>query len=676
MTSLHRLRDQVHTLSANEIAEHVDQLPMGILASHSSFALEVSRVIIRRFTPESDTSADMDALLGLAVGQRLRCMALVLLGRREDVLSFTEEALSLHRQLGLKRECGMLYRLRAIAEYEQGRFREALEDLQVSLKLADEVGDQSLASRVLQNIGNTYAELGDTERAMQAYHESLRKSVDLNPDQRAILTVTAYNNIGGLHNDMGQYEQAIPLFERGIDECDEVLDPMNLARLHANLGVSLQHLGRYEEAEVALKRSMEIRRYLNDAPGEAFCLKNLGIIAMDRGQCEESIQLFEAGLEVARRANYPKWEMDCHCHLAEILSDPANPHSDLERALREVEKSLLIWKQHSVSVEWSYKLHRVHAKVLEARGEMGEALRAYRTYVEQKEALYNERSKKQIDYLRVAFDVERTEKEAEIHRLKNIELERLNREKDEFLGIAAHDLKNPLSAIQGFSQLLLEGHPENPEDEMLESLTFIEKSATTMFDIVTNLLDLNRLDNPAVMIEMRPCDAMEIIDRIVDDYVDRVEQKGLTLRVERPRENVRVMAESKFLHQVLDNLISNAIKYSPQGKLIRVHFKEVGLMQEISVEDEGPGIHPEDRGRLFKRFARLRSRPTGGEHSSGLGLAIVKRLIELMEGDVGCESELGKGSRFWVRLPLATGEDSKKNREPAQAAGLASKMGR
>jgi signal transduction histidine kinase len=105
--------------------------------------------------------------------------------------------------------------------------------------------------------------------------------------------------------------------------------------------------------------------------------------------------------------------------------------------------------------------------------------------------------------------------------------------------------------------------------------------------------------------------------------------------------------------QVLDNIISNAVKYSPHRKNIFIRLKSSSEAVRIEIQDEGPGISPDDMQKLFGKFARLSARPTGGEHSTGLGLSIVKKMVEAMNGRVWCESELGKGATFIVELPIA-----------------------
>ena len=116
----------------------------------------------------------------------------------------------------------------------------------------------------------------------------------------------------------------------------------------------------------------------------------------------------------------------------------------------------------------------------------------------------------------------------------------------------------------------------------------------------------------------------------------------------------KVLVDPYVMVQVLENLVSNAVKYSPVGKNIFVRLKKEAGAVRLEVQDEGPGLSAEDQKKLFGKFARLSAKPTGGEHSTGLGLSIVKKMVEAMNGKVWCESELGKGATFIVTMPEAT----------------------
>jgi len=154
-------------------------------------------------------------------------------------------------------------------------------------------------------------------------------------------------------------------------------------------------------------------------------------------------------------------------------------------------------------------------------------------------------------------------------------------------------------------------------------------------------------------VTLSSCDLSDTVRQAVDGYRQRAEAKQITMHFEDKANLPLVMADAVQLVQVIDNLVSNAVKYSPSGKNIYVRVHVVNDCVRAEVRDEGPGISAEDQKRLFGKFARLSARPTAGEHSTGLGLAIVRRLVESMKGTVWCESDFGKGATFIVEFPVA-----------------------
>ncbi len=231
----------------------------------------------------------------------------------------------------------------------------------------------------------------------------------------------------------------------------------------------------------------------------------------------------------------------------------------------------------------------------------------------------------------------------------NSELERVNQEKNEFMGIAAHDLKNPLGAIRGYAEMMQEDASDLEADEVGEFAGKIKRSANLMFDLVSNLLDVNRIERGQMQASLAPCDMGDAARRSVETFRERAEAKQITIHMNGDVTPL-VLADAGQLMQVLDNLVSNAVKYSPPGKNVWVRCWAQERTVRFEVRDEGPGLTEEDRKRLFQNFARLSAKPTAGEHSTGLGLAIVKRLVEQMNGRVWCESEPGKGAAFLVEL--------------------------
>ncbi|MFY8000547.1 MAG: ATP-binding protein [Candidatus Kapaibacteriota bacterium] len=240
------------------------------------------------------------------------------------------------------------------------------------------------------------------------------------------------------------------------------------------------------------------------------------------------------------------------------------------------------------------------------------------------------------------------EHNAELER-KNLRLEELNDEKNEFLGIAAHDLKSPLASIRMNTELML--LEKISEQDLKHSIHSIQNLSSKMSELIQNLLDINAIENGGVQFYEQKLNMNVLVRQSIENYRLAAEQKNLQLTLnEQP--TPPVIADETALTQVLDNLLSNAVKFSHAGKGISIHVGVRADTVRVEVQDEGPGLSPDDMKKLFGKFARLSARPTGGEHSTGLGLSIVKKMVEAMQGRVWCESELGKGATFIVEFPV------------------------
>jgi signal transduction histidine kinase len=234
----------------------------------------------------------------------------------------------------------------------------------------------------------------------------------------------------------------------------------------------------------------------------------------------------------------------------------------------------------------------------------------------------------------------------------NQNLVELNSEKNEFLGIVAHDLKNPLASILlGIEMLQRYQDRMTPEQQTKKFVDMISTSKR-MQAIITNLLDVNAIDTGKVTLSPTQFNFSDAVHAVSDDYNERAKEKGITLNFETETDEVLAFADNNATVQILDNLVSNAVKYSPFDKNVWVVVRRMNGKAQCLVKDEGPGISAEDKKKLFGKYARLTAKPTGGEHSTGLGLSIVKKLAEAMHGTVWCESELGQGATFILELPL------------------------
>jgi len=234
---------------------------------------------------------------------------------------------------------------------------------------------------------------------------------------------------------------------------------------------------------------------------------------------------------------------------------------------------------------------------------------------------------------------------------KNQQLVQLNQEKNEFLGIVAHDLKNPLGNIMSLADIIIENQLPNEMNEAYEYAHLIKTSADAMFSLITTLLDVNAIESGNINLVLQHQNIIPIIQDVINDYKIAASHKNISLHFEFHQTSYDTVIDKNIAKQIFDNLISNAIKYSPLGKKVSLNLYSINQKIRCEIRDEGPGLSREEVSKLFNKFTRLKPQPTAGEHSTGLGLFIVKKLVEKMCGNVWCESELNNGSTFIVEFP-------------------------
>ncbi len=231
------------------------------------------------------------------------------------------------------------------------------------------------------------------------------------------------------------------------------------------------------------------------------------------------------------------------------------------------------------------------------------------------------------------------------------DLRRLETIRTDFVANVSHELRTPITAISTSAETLLAGALSDPE-EAAEFVDVINRHAKRLCQLVDDLLDLSKIETKNFRLTLVEQDVVPIVAHVARLLEEPARKRGVDLRIERPDNALPCRVDRRAIEQVLMNLLDNAIKYAGEGAhIVLTSRARAGGGVEVSVSDDGPGISPTHLGRIFERFYRVdagRSRELGG---TGLGLAIVKHLVELMNGTIDVESELGKGSTFTVRLP-------------------------
>lgn len=235
--------------------------------------------------------------------------------------------------------------------------------------------------------------------------------------------------------------------------------------------------------------------------------------------------------------------------------------------------------------------------------------------------------------------------EKELHKLES-----LNKEKNEILAIAAHDLKNPIFSIQLLGKTIRDDNSLTKE-EAYEFSNDIVASCDRIIDIIKQLLDLNSIESGKININIATQSIIEPIKHLIELYRFKAENKNIKVNFACNSDGI-AKTDIVSLNNVFDNFLSNAIKYSPFDKEVFVYLKDVGEKLVIEISDRGPGIPPAEQDKLFKRFAKISNKPTAGENSTGLGLSIVKKFAELINAEIEFRNNTDSpGATFSVILP-------------------------
>lgn len=238
------------------------------------------------------------------------------------------------------------------------------------------------------------------------------------------------------------------------------------------------------------------------------------------------------------------------------------------------------------------------------------------------------------------------------------EAEEANRAKDYFLAIVSHELRSPLNAILGWSKILLT--KEVDEATRQNALETIERSAKSQAKLIEDLVDSSRIASGKLRLELRPVELCEIVQNVVNSQKPIAEAKNLQLDLEAAEQSGEVFGDSVRLQQVFTNLLTNALKFTPEGGKVSIIYEANKSTAKISVRDTGQGISPKVLPTIFRQFAQGDEKMSRDKSGLGLGLAIVKTLVEKHGGSITAESAgLGKGAKFTVILPLLANEAAK-----------------
>jgi len=561
-------------------------------------------------------------------------------------------------------------------------YRASLDYHQRCLDLQRQIDDKQGLARTNSNIGTVYFIIADYSSAMEYFHRSLILSQELG-DMRS--QAIAEGNIGDVYFHLGDYVSALDVYQKSLSLFQKISDRYGEASSLSNIGSVYDKLGDSQTALAFQTDALSLFRNIAYPAGEINALLALGTLYERTGNYDEAKTCFQDAAFLAHRIGDRYSEADSLYHQGILLlSSDTSFSSDYQDSILLLKTALSLAEKIDAR-ELIYKSHKALSEIYKRCGEFETALKHYEEFYRLRESVFNTESDKRLRSLQVVHQLEQTRRESNLFQKQAEDLrqanealsavllemeqhkknaEEANRFKSHLLSIAAHDLRNPLSTIvtiTDFVQSILtsvkNGDSLSQLAEAEGMLNLIHDSSTRMFKLIAQILQSSQIDSGKLQLARSVADLYPIALSAVRENLSQAERKEQKILFSGDSD-LFANVDAECIREIFDNLISNAIKYSPKGKKIEVKIRQHQSPDELektiifSVRDEGQGLTSEDMKKLFGKFERLSAKPTAGEPSTGLGLSIVKQLAELHGGKVWAESE-GKnlGATFFVELP-------------------------
>ncbi len=564
-----------------------------------------------------------------------------------------------HQEIGnCARKLGNIY-------YELADFSEAYYFYMHSLHAYEQDGDRSGIAKTENNLGIVAHEMGKLQEAEKHYNNAFEyyKESGTPTDQCRSL-----NNIGLILYDRKNYDSALVYFTGAID----ILNPDSLGStteqhilsgLYNNMALAYSDLGDNHMALSYLQKGLDLARQINDRYNIGSVYNNLGSIYGDLKQQDSALYYLHRALKIAKNMGFRHLEMETYEELARLHAGNGSYGSAYNWLLRydTVYKELFNDNQSQqiaqLRARYEQEIKDREIEQLHSESQVQRTLnKVFIVFILIIIVLVviitvNLRSKKKTNHMLAERNQQISNAVQSLSESEK-ELQKLNKSKDRIFSVVAHDLRNPVAAVTGFSELLNDNFDQFPVETQKEYLLQIVQGTQRIQNLLENLLIWARSQMKAIKYEPEVIRMSSIVDECVRELKANLNHKKVKCQVRVDRK-CEVYADRAMIHIIFRNLIMNAIKFSfPGGKIWITSSEDPGRCT-VTVADEGIGIEPEIQEKLFNSNDVVSTPGTTGESGSGLGLVICKEFIERNMGTIEVQSEPGNGASFTVSLSKA-----------------------
>ncbi|MDX1628132.1 MAG: tetratricopeptide repeat-containing sensor histidine kinase [Fulvivirga sp.] len=547
------------------------------------------------------------------------------------------EALEIFEKLGDKKGIGYCYKSLSELYQTQENYQKALEMSEIAYSIRKETGNIHGQISILMEIAEIHETIGNYGKAFDYYLQAKIKAESID-DQINIAVINL--GIATLYFKQEKYDESLLYAQKAYAVADDSRNKNLLSGILLQLGKSYYELG-------DMKKSLE---YLQNTVKQAERSKELALLrdahffmsqiyrrqndfeqayddyqeyadlnqALNSAEVARTIERFESRIEIDKKEQQNKL----------LLANQARDQAVIERqriqniALLIIALILLIF---GINIFLTSRRRKSDNKKLQ---EKNERIAQQREEITKQNEQISEQNKKL--------------------KKRNDELAEINNEKNTLMNIVAHDLKSPFNRIKGLVELL---KLTNPNDEQRNYINLLEDITKGSTDLIRDLLDVNAFEEDKRKPEVTKIDLHHLLLEKTKLFYADGKAKGIEIKTPTVENRLFFESDEVYLSRILDNLISNAVKFSDDNSEVVLEAGESSGNIYISIKDQGPGFSEEDKKHLYKKFKKLSARPTAGESSNGLGLAIVKTLVERLDGEIILKSEKEVGSEFIIKFP-------------------------
>lgn len=571
--------------------------------------------------------------------------------KKDSIRIMAEEIRKDASSIGLKKEESYYYRFMGFYYEYDGKIDAAVKSYLTYLKIAEENGFIDEKYQAIGDIVSIYVSTEQNDKAKKLLLKGIVEGPKEKANSRRLSTY--YSNLGIIYRRENKYDSAFYCYSQALALKKEVKDSVGIANVNINLATLLIKQGKYTLAKPYVDRNIEFHKKIKSEEDLWYDYANMSEIYLNLNQHKEAEWYVNENIRIARKIESKSKEQISLGNL-----------SDLYRYFGDYKKAYEYYVKYDslgktiVTDETNKTIAELQEKYEADKREQQNKLLSAEVDKQKQRNLtiilisigialigliggygwWNNRRKNRL----LTSQNEQIQKQ-------NVRLAELNSDKNELISIVSHDLGSPFSSIKLWSSVL--SKPNATEEDKTEAAQTIGMMADSGLRLIRNVLRIEKAETNQHQVNLESFDLMKLIKTAVRDFDPAAKGKNIKVHIYDKPDSITILSDKYLISRILENLISNALKYSEKDRSVWIEVIEQEKDIQLTVRDEGVGIAVDELKNLFSKYSKVSSKPTADEDSTGLGLSITKRIVDELGGKITCQSQLGVGSTFEVILP-------------------------